>query len=688
MLTWEMIKGVGPARRFALEEAGFFKPEQLVEHLPIGYRDTTHTVPIANLRPGDQVAFEGEIMKPAKLIRQAKYTYVTASLQDATGILACTWFSAPWMLKNLPPRRKLRLYARISQQKNGQIFGVNPIIVDQPSIQPLYRPIDKIPPKTMRNLIAATLAAGRFDEMLPETFRNRHHLCPRQIALAQVHFPESHSALQEARRRLAFEELTLFQMQLLSFRDSQKNGVKINADKAVFEEFYKLLPFQATEAQRRVLEEIRVDLENKAPMIRLVQGDVGSGKTAIAFGAIFFAVKAGFQAALMAPTDVLASQHFRTALKILEPAGIRCILLTGKLPAAQRREALHAIQSGEAGVIIGTHALISKDVKYRRLGLAITDEQHRFGVRQRTALSDKAGGPLSDESPINDSPDNVLPAIELPTANVLVLSATPIPRTLSLILYGDLDVSIVDEMPKGRVPVKTHILPEAKREGLYGFIREQAALGYQTYIICPLVSESERYEAASAQEMYDALRNGALSQLRVGLAHGRQRPEEQSKILHAFSNGLLDVLVSTTVIEVGVDVPNATIMVIENADRFGLSQLHQLRGRVGRGSRQSYCFLMANPDERLEALSSTTDGFAIAQKDLEQRGPGEWFGTRQHGAPILPGAVLGADMQLLQETQQAVKQVLSCEQQTYEAEQLKESARQRFGALLEKTGVN
>ena len=801
MLSWDKIKGVGPARRSALEQAGFLTPEQLVEHLPTGYQDTTRLVAIAALRPGLSAAFEGEIIRPPRLIRSAAYTYVATSVQDHTGILACTWFSAPWMTKNLPLHQKLRFYARIAQRKDGKIFAVNPMIVDEPSILPVYRPIEKVPPKTMRKLIAATLAAGRFEDMLPETFRNRYNLCPRQMALSKAHFPRSREALEEARRRLAFEELTLFQMQLASFRNDRKEGVRIPSRAEDVDGFWNLLPFEATGAQRRVLEEIREDLQREAPMARLVQGDVGSGKTAIAFFALFLAARAGFQGALMAPTDVLASQHFRTAEKILAPAGIRCVLLTGKLPAPQRKEALAAIRSGEADVIIGTHALISKAATYRRLGLVITDEQHRFGVRQRTALSDKAlggkdgnavdgeeaagkepfflfrrkerskekplegkpnmtdsracnplckksiggaaaagagigeasdneapfggtdtggvgigeasdsaapfGGAAAAGAGIGETSDSVVPfggtgaggvsAGEAgnnettavgPAANVLVLSATPIPRTLSLILYGDLDISIVDEMPKGHVPVKTYIVPETKREGLYSFIRTQAASGRQIYIICPLVSESERFEAASAEEMYDTLRKGALSSLRVGLVHGRQNPREQDALLCAFAAGSLDVLVSTTVVEVGVDVPNATVMVIENAERFGLSQLHQLRGRVGRGGAQSYCFLMASPDERLEALVSTADGFEIARKDLEQRGPGEWFGTRQHGAPLLPGAALGADARLLQETQQAIQQVLSCEEFAYEAERLREAARRRFGEALDGIGVN
>ncbi len=668
MLTWNDVKGVGPARRSALEEAGLFAPEQLVERLPVGYRDTTLLTPTGMLRPGTEAAFEGIVASQARTVRIQGRVYVTATINDGSGAIKCTWFSAPWMAKNLPTGKRLRFYGRIVRQKTGQVLCVSPSIVDEPCIQPVYRPLQSVPPKTMRTLIDAALSAGRFDDVLPETFRNRYNLCPRQFALRQAHFPSSHEALADARRRLAFEELALFQTHLQGLRVRSGDGARIPLDDAAAEAFWASLPFAPTGAQRRVLDEIRQDLAAPAPMARLVQGDVGCGKTAIAFGALYLAAKAGFQGVLMAPTEVLAAQHIRTAERLLAPLGITCALLTGKMPARARREAQERAASGEAQVIIGTHALISEGVTYKNLGLAITDEQHRFGVRQRTLLGQKTAGS--------------------PAPNVLVLSATPIPRTLSLILFGDLNVSIVDELPPGRTPVKTHIVPEAKRNGLYGFLRAQASAGRQAYIVCPLVTESEMVEAVSVEQMYETLRTGPLASLRVGLVHGKQKSVEQEEILAWFSRGELDVLVATTVVEVGVDVPNASVMVIENADRFGLSQLHQLRGRVGRGAAESYCFLMAPSNERLDALVSTTDGFVIAQKDLEQRGPGEWFGTRQHGAPEMPGAALGGDVRLLEETQQAIRQLLADPQRAYEAELMREAALTRFGKEIDAIGLN
>lgn len=667
MLSWNDVKGVGPARRSALEQAGLFSPEQLALRLPIGYRDTARLTPIAQLRAGTEAAFEGVVAQQTRTVRMGGQVYVTTKIADDSGSLKCTWFSAPWMAKNLPTGKRIRFYGRIARSKNGTLFAASPSLVDEIGILPVYRPIDKLPPKTMRKLIDAALTAGRFDDALPETFRNRYNLCPRQFSLQQAHFPDTWQTLSDARRRLAFEDLVLFQMHVQGLRARDAQGVVIPANRAGTEAFWQSLPFTPTSAQTRVLEEIQRDLSASVPMARLVQGDVGCGKTAIALGALYLAAQKGYQGAMMAPTEVLAAQHYRTAQRVLGPLGVHCTLLTGKMNAKARREALHQTASGGAQVVIGTHALISEGVTYQNLGLVITDEQHRFGVRQRAALAHKADG--------------------LPP-NVLVLSATPIPRTLSLILFGDLDISIVDELPPGRTPIKTYIVPEEKRDGLYTFLRAQAAQGRQAYIVCPLVEESERLEAVSAEVMAEALRKGPLSALRLGLVHGRQKTDEKEKTLADFSGGALDVLVSTTVIEVGVDVPNATVMIIENADRFGLSQLHQLRGRVGRGAAESHCFLMAQPNERLDTMVSTTDGFVIAQRDLEQRGPGEWFGTRQHGTPEMPGAALCGDARLLEETQQAVKQLLSDPLRKHEADLLSTAAAERFGSEAADVALN
>ena len=412
-------------------------------------------------------------------------------------------------------------------------------------------------------------------------------------------------------------------------------GTPIAFEDEEIEKFWNSLSFAPTGAQRRVLSEVAADMRSERAMARMVQGDVGSGKTAIAFAAISLAHAGGYQAAMMAPTEVLARQHYEGAKRILEPMGCQVGLLTGSLTAKQHRLAHEAIREGEWDVIIGTHALITEGVEYKNLGLVITDEQHRFGVRQRTLLSQKGDAP-----------------------NVLVMSATPIPRTLSLILYGDLDISIVDELPPGRTPVATRIVPESRREGLYGFLREEIAKGRQAYFVCPLVEESEAVDALPAEAVYEDLRTKRLPDLRIELVHGRMKAHDKDEVLERFRRGEVDVLVSTTVIEVGVNVPNATVMVIENAERFGLAQLHQLRGRVGRGAHESWCFLMAEPNPRLRFLTSTNDGFKIAQKDMELRGPGELFGTRQSGMLSAGIDMLAADTELLKITHDEIHNLL------------------------------
>ncbi|MEG0767336.1 MAG: ATP-dependent DNA helicase RecG, partial [Clostridia bacterium] len=475
-------------------------------------------------------------------------------------------------------------------------------------------------------------------------------------ALMQAHFPVNRDMLQRARRQLAFEEMTLYQAALQGMRCKARRGVILQPDACVAETFWGTLPFAPTGAQRRVVSEIWADLRSPAPMARLVQGDVGCGKTAIAFCALYAAVCCGWQGVMMAPTEILATQHRQSAIASLERLGVRCGLLTGKMSPAAKRAAHASIASGDWQIVFGTHALISASVHYARLGLVVTDEQHRFGVRQRTALSEKGDAP-----------------------NVLVMSATPIPRTLALILYGDLQVSIVDELPPGRRPIQTRVVPETRRAGLYGFLHAEAARGRQAYIVCPLVEESEMLtDCQSAETMAETLRSGPLADLRLGLVHGRMRAAEKEQTLEAFRTGALDVLVATTVIEVGVNVPNATVMVIENAERFGLSQLHQLRGRVGRGSESSWCFLMAEPNERLACMTATQDGFQIAQKDLEIRGPGEFLGTRQHGLPEMPALAGCEDVQLLAQTQQAVRDVMQNPALAQEADALLLAAQRRF----------
>ena len=624
-ISLSQIRGIGPARLKAFEAAGIRTVRELTMFLPKEYRDLTQTTPLAMLQPGEAAAVRvrvtGEVME-----RRARRLLITrVYVTDDSDTVQVVWYNQPWLKKQLTPGRELLLYGK-AEHRQGYLSLVSPTIEQSEGLVPVYRAIAGIPAKALRQSVAAALklCEGQWPDELPEPLRRRYGLCERNFAMRNAHFPDSCEALQAARRRIAFEELLLYQIALALFRNTGRAGARIEFPAAAPDRFWEALPFAPTGAQRRVLAEVAADLRSERAMARLVQGDVGSGKTAIAFAAISLSHAGGWQSALMAPTEVLARQHYEAAKRLLEPLGLRCGLLVGSLTPKQHRLAHEAIAGGEWDVAIGTHALITEGVEYRRLGLVVTDEQHRFGVRQRTLLSEKGDAP-----------------------NVLVMSATPIPRTLSLILYGDLDISIVDELPPGRTPVRTRIVPESKRGDMYGFLRREVAAGRQVYFVCPLVEESEAVEALPAEAVYEDLRTDKLPELRIELVHGRMKSADKDAALERFRAGEVDVLVSTTVIEVGVNVPNATVMVIENAERFGLAQLHQLRGRVGRGAHESWCFLMAEPNPRLKFLASTTDGFRIAQKDMELRGPGELFGTRQSGTLTAGIGSLAGDAELL-----------------------------------------
>lgn len=670
MMALSELKGLGKARLDTLEKAGIRTMADLLLTLPVRYQDTTTVTPLGEIAPGMEVCVSGYPKAAPRLSRFRGLTSVTCRLCDETGSVPVVWFNQPWLEKQITQDTPLTLYGRVDRDKQGRMRLASPILVKERGILPVYRALAGLPPKTMRDLIRQALSQLEdcCPETLPDILRIKYHLCERNFALRQAHFPETKENLAIALRRVSFEGMLLYQAAAASLRGERSRGIRIPVEAGAVDAYWASLPFPPTGAQRRVLDEIAGDLSASHAMGRMVQGDVGCGKTALAFGAMALSAQAGYQSALMAPTEILARQHLESAKKTLEPLGISCGLLIGGMKAKERREALERISSGAWQCVIGTHALISEGVIYQNLGLVVTDEQHRFGVRQRKMLSKKAGE--GDEAP-----------------NELVLSATPIPRTLALVLYGDLDLSIVDELPPGRTPVKTRIVPEEKRDGLYDFIKREAAQGRQAYIVCPLVEENEQIDARSAQDTYAELSLGPLSSLRLGLTYGDQDPAEKEETIRKFSAGELDVLVSTTVIEVGVNVPSATVMVIENADRFGLSQLHQLRGRVGRGAKESWCFLMAAPNERLKTLCETGDGFKIAQKDLELRGPGDFLGTRQHGDTLIPGMALGADVQMLEETSACLKWLRS---PGYEQEwaQVRESAHAAFARVMDDIAMN
>ena len=647
----DTLPGIGPARARGLEKLGLVTVEDLLRCYPRSYEDRRKFSTVAAAPVDIPVCLELLVAEPPRLSRIRKgLELVKARLVDDTGSLTATFFNQTYMKDALRPGETYIVYGKV-EGPPGRRQMTNPVCErsDRVRFTGCILPVYALTHGISNNLLAGLArrcvdeCAGQLEEVLPGPLRREHALAAAEFACRNIHFPRDEEALELARRRLIFEELFYLTcgMALLRTRRDEAAGVPFAIPPV--EEFLALLPFPLTGAQRRVMDEIAADVSAGPPMNRLVQGDVGSGKTRVAAYGAWLAAKNGRQCALMAPTELLAEQHFRSLAPLLEQASLRVGLLTGAVKGRARKELLAALAAGELDLLIGTHALLSEGVDYAELGLVITDEQHRFGVAQRTALSAKARRP----------------------PHVLVLSATPIPRTLSLVIYGDLDVSVIDELPPGRTPVQTFVVGEDKRQRMYGFVRKLVGEGRQAYIVCPAVEEGEDEGAGlkAAASYARSLQTEVFPDLRVGLVHGKMKPREKDAVMTAFAGGELDVLVSTTVIEVGVDVPNAALMVVENADRFGLSQLHQLRGRVGRGKHQSYCVLVTstrNPDSRarLKVLTKTTDGFQIAEEDLKLRGPGDFFGQRQHGLPQLRIADLAGDMRALKEAQLAARELL------------------------------
>ena len=647
----DTLPGIGPARARGLEKLGLVTVEDLLRCYPRSYEDRRKFSTVAAAPVDIPVCLELLVAEPPRLSRIRKgLELVKARLVDDTGSLTATFFNQTYMKDALRPGETYIVYGKV-EGPPGRRQMTNPVCErsDRVRFTGCILPVYALTHGISNNLLAGLArrcvdeCAGQMEEVLPGPLRREHALATAEFACRSIHFPRDEEALELARRRLIFEELFYLTcgMALLRTRRDEAAGVPFAIPPV--EEFLALLPFPLTGAQRRVMDEIAADVSAGAPMNRLVQGDVGSGKTMVAAWGAWLAAKNGRQCALMAPTELLAEQHFRSLAPLLEQASLRVGLLTGAVKGRARKELLAALAAGELDLLIGTHALLSEGVDYADLGLVITDEQHRFGVAQRAALSAKARRP----------------------PHVLVLSATPIPRTLSLVIYGDLDVSVIDQLPPGRTPVQTFVVGEDKRQRMYGFVRKLVGEGRQAYIVCPAVEEGEDEGAGlkAAASYARSLQTEVFPDLRVGLVHGKMKPREKDAVMTAFAGGELDVLVSTTVIEVGVDVPNAALMVVENADRFGLSQLHQLRGRVGRGRHQSYCVLVTstrNPDSRarLKVLTKTTDGFQIAEEDLKLRGPGDFFGQRQHGLPQLRIADLAGDMRALKEAQLAARELL------------------------------
>ncbi len=644
------IKGVGEQRAKKMEKLGIKTLCDLVCYFPRAYEDRTVIKPIAMLIPGETVCVRAMPAAAPRLSHIRKgLDLVKVRVVDEGGALELTFFNQSFVKDQLKPGESYVFYGKVDG-KSRRLQMLNPVFEKENAntltgrIIPVYRLTAGISQNVLAGAVRQGLSAcgDALPDYLPGKVRETFQLAQARYAYENIHFSASPEALELARRRLIFEELFVISaaMGFLRRGRSEKKGRRLyNDDVSVF---YSALPFKPTNAQKRAVDEAISDMRRDTPMNRLVQGDVGSGKTAVAAACCWYAWRSGCQSAFMAPTEILAEQHFRSLSELMEPLGIRVGLLTGSMTAKQKRSVTSGLALGEIDVVIGTHALISDNVEFFDLALVITDEQHRFGVEQRSALGKKG-----------DSP------------HVLVMSATPIPRTLALIIYGDLDVSIIDELPPGRRHVETYTVTEKHRERTYNFIRKLVGEGRQVYVVCPMVEESETADEdlKSAQEYAGKLKNDIFPDLRVDLVHGRMKGKEKERVMASFAAGEIDILVATTVIEVGVDVPNAALMVVENADRFGLSQLHQLRGRVGRGAHQSYCILFEGAGgetarERLKIMKETSDGFKISEEDLKLRGPGDFFGSRQHGLPELRVANLAYDMQALSRAQKAALDLL------------------------------
>ena len=677
--TLQFLKGVGPQVAATLEKLELRTVGDLLRHLPRRWEDRTRFRPIADVQGGEFVTVRGKIIAATTKYPKPRMQITEVLLDDDGSALKLLWFNQPYLektFKTLQAAHKTIVaygQARRSgwtieiQSPEWEEIGEDGDTLSADRIVPVYPATEGIRQARLRRMIDTVLQThlGCVEENLPLDIVARHQLISAQKALQNIHFPETMADLEAARRRLIFEEFFLLQV-LLALRrranSEEARGIQFEVDpERLRADMAEIVPFQLTGAQQRAITEIAADLGSGRAMNRLLQGDVGSGKTMVALASMLMAVENGYQAALMAPTEILAAQHAIVLRRLLEPLGHSVELSLGSQGAKEKREVRERLESGQSRLAVGTHALIQEGVAFAKLGLVIIDEQHRFGVLQRQALAKKGQRP-----------------------HILVMTATPIPRTLTLTLYGDLDVSVLDELPPGRKPITTHWKTQDKRDQVYAAAQRLLSAGDQVYIVCPLIEESEKMQAKSATQLSEHIAKNVFPQYRVGLLHGQMKSEDKDAVMAHFKAHEIDILVSTTVIEVGIDVPNATVIIIEDADRFGLAQLHQLRGRVGRGQNASFCVLMAEPKTdigraRLEVMTQTRDGFVIAEEDLRLRGPGEFYGTRQSGLPEFLIADILQDMDILTETRETAFQLVE------EDPALKKPANAALRRALERT---
>lgn len=637
------VKTVGPNRVKLLNKLNIYTLKDLIEYYPRDYEDRSKPKNLYECIDGEEVLIEAMATGRINEMHKGKMTISRLIVKDQTGTCYITWFNQGYLRDKFQPGRMYRFFGKISN-KNGRLEMNSPVYdeIDQSKntgkIIPIYPLTFELKQNTLRRIIENGLleVKGQLPETLPEYILKENNLLDINNTIERIHFPIEFSDFNKARERLVFEELLTMQLALLKLKNNyehETDGIQFSKD-VHMSNVINMLPFRLTKAQLRVLEEIDRDMESNKPMNRLLQGDVGSGKTVVAMIAAYKAIKSGYQATIMAPTAILASQHLESFKGILDELGIRTELLISNVTKKKKAEILEKLQSGEIDVLIGTHAILEENVVFKNLGLVVTDEQHRFGVKQRSTIAAKGQNP-----------------------DIIAMSATPIPRTLALILYGDLDISIIDELPPNRKKIETFAVRKNMEERVNNFIKKQIAEGRQAYIVCPLVEENEDMEGLqSVVELAEKYQKETFSEYKVAYLHGKMKPKEKDEIMQRFKDGEIQILIATTVIEVGVNVPNASIMVVENAERFGLAQLHQLRGRVGRGEYQSYCILKYEGNgetirQRMKVMCDTNDGFIISEKDLELRGSGDFFGTEQHGLPEFKIANLFEDMAVLKKVQ-------------------------------------